>query len=188
VPAVAVTLHVVRHGESEWNLSRRVQGQTMEVGLTPLGRQQAAAAAEILARRSVSAIITSDQARAVQTAEIIGSRLAIAPVTDRRLREQSLGWMEGLTLDEALRRNADTDWTDPDLKLGDGESTRDVYIRVAELLDELRGPDGDVVLVTHGDTIRVLLALAGDLGPSEVPYGVPPNASISTVVLPDARR
>ena len=69
-------VYLVRHGQSEWNVLRLTQGQTMPPPLTALGRSQAASAAEILADELVGTarLLTSDLTRAVETARIIGSR------------------------------------------------------------------------------------------------------------------
>jgi broad specificity phosphatase PhoE len=176
-------LHLVRHGESEWNASRRVQGQTAHVGLTDLGRRQATEAADALEGLPITAVLTSDQRRAMQTAAIIAERVGTIPTREPRLREQSLGWLEGLPLDEAMRRSAGTDWTDPDTRPSGGESIRDVYRRLGPLLEHVRQTGGECVLVSHGDTIRVALAILEGLPPESVPHAAPANGSVTTVTI-----
>ena len=71
-PPTLPTVHLVRHGQSTWNLQHRVQGQRDEPALTVLGRRQAVdAARELVGARPVR-LLTSDLTRAVQTAGIIG--------------------------------------------------------------------------------------------------------------------
>src|SRR3954471_13891038 len=65
----ALTLLLVRHGQSEWNAEGRLQGQTAHVPLTALGHEQAAAAAQRLAGLRPGALVSSDLRRAVETAE-----------------------------------------------------------------------------------------------------------------------
>ena len=94
----AGTLWLVRHGESGWNVARRIQGQSPGApGLTAAGRSQAAEAALELARRAPRAdrIMASDLARTAETAEIIAARLRLPVAFDPGLREQSLGILEG---------------------------------------------------------------------------------------------
>ena len=57
------TLHLVRHGQSEWNLSRRLQGQVADVPLTPLGLEQARTAADALAGRTIAAVVRGHAVR-----------------------------------------------------------------------------------------------------------------------------
>ena len=94
--ARAVTrILLVRHGQSEWNLTGRWQGQT-DPPLTDLGRGQAATAARSLG--TVDAIWSSDLQRAAETATIISNELGVGPVVlDDDLRERNAGEWEGLT-------------------------------------------------------------------------------------------
>lgn len=177
-----MTFYLIRHGESEWNVRHRTQGQTAHPTLTGLGRRHAAAAAEVvaadLARTGVSAplLLCSDLTRAVQTAEIIGSRLGLEPRRDFRLREQALGCLEGMDNADALAAVADVDWSNPDVAIGGGESGRQVFDRMADALGSI--VETDAVVVSHGDAIRYALGwLAGhdaagcpwqDVGPGAV--------------------
>lgn len=161
-----MTTYLVRHGQSLWNELHRTQGQTAHPALTEMGHQHAAAAAETvaadLARTGVSAtlLLCSDLTRAVQTAEIIGSRLSLEPLPDPRLREQALGCLEGRDNADALAAVADVDWSDPDVAIGGGESGRQVFDRMADVLGSII--DADAVVVSHGDALRYALGwLAG---------------------------
>src|SRR5213080_4771065 len=93
---VGPALHLVRHGQSTWNVRHLVQGQADEAELTELGRSQARSSADLLAGLPVQRVITSDLRRARQTAQVIGEALALTPVVSTLLREQSLGEVEGL--------------------------------------------------------------------------------------------
>ncbi|RIJ77172.1 histidine phosphatase family protein [Nakamurella silvestris] len=180
-----VVLHLIRHGQSTWNVEGRIQGQLSEPELTDLGREQAAATAGAVAALGLARLLTSDLTRAVQTAEIIGAACHLDPIPTSLLREQDLGRLQGLTTAQAFADYPDEDYSDPDRLIGGyGESARDVHGRVAALLasplvSEAPGPVG---LVTHGDTIRWALAhlLAEDL--REVPWRAIDNGSITTVV------
>ncbi|BBH16197.1 putative phosphoglycerate mutase GpmB [Nocardioides baekrokdamisoli] len=152
-------VYLVRHGQSEWNLLRLTQGQTMHPRLTELGRAQAHAAADLiledLAGRACPRIVSSDLVRAAETAEIIAGLLECPVTFDKRLREHALGALEGQPYEEGWSMADHPDWLDPHVRVGGGETVQEVYDRVGSLLAETTGP---VVLVSHGDTIRAAYA------------------------------
>ena len=167
-------LHLVRHGQSTWNVEGLVQGQSFEPDLTELGRAQAARAAELLADVDAARLLTSDLLRAVQTAEIISATTGLPPYSTTLLREQGVGTLEGMPSAEAAKAweeaaSRPDEYGYPveavDVRPGGGESLRDVLARITALLATpwITDADRDVVLVRHGDTIRVMLAyLLGD--------------------------
>jgi broad specificity phosphatase PhoE len=183
------TLHLVRHGQSEWNLSRRLQGQVAHVPLTPMGMDQARAAARVLAGREIAALHSSDLLRARQTAEVIGTALGRPVHLDQGLREQAYGVLEGRPSADVLAA-APYDFADPDARAPGGESIRDVHDRVGRCLDRyLRRYVGrECVLVSHGDAIRIGLAWLAGRGPADVPWHEAANGSVTTVRLPPGRR
>ncbi|KAL8539546.1 hypothetical protein ACS0TY_001233 [Phlomoides rotata] len=97
---------VIRHGETEWNADRRIQGH-LDVDLNDVGRQQAVAVADRLSREPrISAVYSSDLRRAFDTAEIIAKRCGVLEVTkDPGLRERHLGDLQGLVLRDAAKVN-----------------------------------------------------------------------------------
>lgn len=156
-------IYLVRHGQSQWNLRGRTQGQTAYPALTQRGRDEAACAARAIeADRShrdewsAAPLVSSDLVRARQTAEIIGARLQLPVRTDTRLRERALGALEGRAVQEAVAAVADLDFSDADLRIGGGESAREVYDRMAAVLDELP-VDRTTIVVSHGDALRYAL-------------------------------
>lgn len=171
----APALHLVRHGQSTWNVRGLVQGQNDEATLTDLGREQVIATADLLAGTASSRLLTSDLRRALQTAAIIGSATGLDPIRSSLLREQGLGVLEGLTSDQAglewdraARRALEHHGESipaTSVRVEGGESLRDVLGRVGGILASpwVTDASGDVILVSHGDTIRVMLAhLLGD--------------------------
>jgi broad specificity phosphatase PhoE len=106
----------------------------------------------------VSQVICSDLERAVQTGKIVAIEWGAKVSTDARFREQGLGRFEGLPDDELLAASVGLDLSDPDLRLGGGESAREVAERMAEAWAALP-VDVPVVVVSHGDAIRVLLGI-----------------------------
>ena len=178
-----LTLLLVRHGQSRWNALGLMQGQTDDVPLTELGHAQASAGAEKLAALAPGALISSDLLRARQTAEHCARATGLPVTLTAALREQGYGVLEG-------RRSRElwdvVDWTDPHWAAEGGESLAQLHGRVGAYLAELRAePPADVVaLVTHGDTIRAVQAVAAGLGPTDLPAVTPPNGSVSRVALP----
>lgn len=164
------TLHLVRHGESEWNAARRLQGQTAHVPLTPRGHRQARAAARALRGTPASAVHTSDLVRARQTAEHIAVVLGVPVRPHPGLRERGYGRLEGM---DALA--GVVDWTDVDLHPGGGESLRELRRRAAAALADCLAHNGDgaVVIVSHGDTIRAALEWLGEPNPA-----IPGNGAV----------
>ena len=160
-------LHLVRHGESTWNTLGLAQGRGDRAELTSRGQRQAAEAAMRFGGHPVRALYASDLRRALQTAASFSGVLRLPVFADSRLRERSLGVLEGtpaVAIDPALTGLADGRVTDPDARPAGGESVRDLYQRAAGFAEELaaaRDEDdqaGDVVVVAHGGTLRVLEA------------------------------
>ncbi|CDQ46778.1 MAG: histidine phosphatase family protein [Mycolicibacterium neoaurum] len=167
-------LVLLRHGQTEWNAGSRMQGQ-IDTDLTELGRNQAAAAAEVLAKRQPLAIVSSDLRRALDTATALGDRAGVPVRVDQRLRETHLGDWQGLTHIEVDERapGARLAWRD-DARWAPhgGESRVDVAARSVPLVDELLvaesgwgadGSDRPVVLVAHGGLIAALTGALLDL-------------------------
>lgn len=162
----ATRLVVWRHGQTEWNVAGRHQGQ-IDVPLDRTGLQQAKAAAQRLALLDPAAIVSSDLSRAAQTAVALSERTGLPVVHDPRLREIDTGRMGGLTRAEFRERFPDVELGHgPDAPHGgDGETERAVAERVVAALIDIaaRAPDGSTVVVaTHGVAARVgVAALAG---------------------------
>lgn len=89
-------LVMLRHGQTEFNAGSRMQGQ-LDTDLTDLGRAQAVAAAEVLAKRQPLLIVSSDLRRASDTAAALGQHSGMPVLLDTRLRETHLGDWQGLT-------------------------------------------------------------------------------------------
>jgi broad specificity phosphatase PhoE len=178
-------IHLVRHGQSQWNLERRVQGQTMHVPLTPRGEQQAKDAALLLADSGVRVVYTSDQRRAVQTAEHIAARLEATLILDPDLRERSLGQYEGQRSENA-GRVVGTAWEEPSWRPPGGESLHDVHLRLRRFIDRLqRRADGSpVAVVTHGETAGIALALLRGCALDQLPPTALANGEVMTVSCP----
>ena len=174
-------VYLVRHGQSEWNVLRLTQGQTMHPPLTAIGRLQASAAADSLALELAGRpvrLLTSDLTRAVETALIIGERLGVEPALDARLREQHLGTLEGRAYEDSWAQAELHDWSDPELSMAGGESVGAVRRRLAALLSEV-GSAVPTVLVSHGDAIRSAVAHLDGHSMTDAPWVEVPNGSIA---------
>ncbi len=162
-------LVMLRHGQTEYNAGSRMQGQ-LDTDLSELGRAQAVAAAEVLAKRQPLVIVSSDLRRAYDTAVTLGEQAGVPVEVDKRLRETHLGDWQGLTHTEvdAIAPGARVAWReDARWAPHGGESRVDVADRSVPLVAELVGSqqgwgadesDRPVVLVAHGGLIAALTA------------------------------
>ncbi|MBN9607032.1 MAG: histidine phosphatase family protein [Actinomycetales bacterium] len=146
-------LFLVRHGETDWNRARRIQGRT-DIPLNDTGRAQAAATGELLARRRWDAVLASPLDRARETGAIIAARLGLpAPELFPAVVERDYGAAEGLDFLEVDRRF-------PEGAEVPGRETREqVAARVVPALVELAQarPGQRLVIVSHGGAIRAVL-------------------------------
>src|ERR1700753_593955 len=163
-------LVMLRHGQTDFNLGSRMQGQ-LDTERTDLGRVQAVAAAEALAKRQPLLIVSSDLRRAYDTAVALGECAGLRVQVDPRLRETHLGDWQGMTHAEidAKAPGARLAWReDATWAPHGGESRVDVAARSLPLVAELvsgepewgdtNQPDRPVVLVAHGGLIAALSA------------------------------
>lgn len=102
-----ICFNLIRHGKTQWNLERRIQGQT-DVPLSDRGKHQVASWCPALGALSLDLVISSPMIRARQTAEIIGQGLGLAVVTDENLKEQSFGLWEGETINRIRQTSPGT--------------------------------------------------------------------------------
>ena len=155
----------IRHGQTEWNVTGRYQGQS-DVQLSEEGRQQAVKLAENFPVERVDAIYASDLQRAMVTAETIAKQFGLSVQAEPAFRELSFGDWEGLTYQQIVDK-----WEDamanflqhPDiLEIPGGESFPAVQKRAVMRLNELvKEHDGQIiVVVAHGAVLRTLLAAA----------------------------
>ena len=141
-------LIMLRHGQTDYNATRRMQGH-LNTKLSPVGFEQAAAAADFLTNKNIIKIVSSDLDRAFDTATVIGQRLNLPVEKDERLRETHLGLWQS-------RSRHDATWAPPG-----GESRVEVARRarpvVTELMQSLADWDSaTVLLVAHGGIISAL--------------------------------
>ncbi|HLZ57224.1 MAG TPA: histidine phosphatase family protein [Ktedonosporobacter sp.] len=158
-------LWLVRHGITQWNIDQRFCGHS-DVPLAAQGRKQARWVAQRLRQEHISTIYTSDLVRGRETAALIAlpSAQKVQIRVSAHWREMAFGEWEGLTyaqIVEGFPQHLDF-FTDPwHCAAPGGESLADLVQRVraafVEIIQADRLGDGDVVLVSHGGPLRVLL-------------------------------
>jgi probable phosphoglycerate mutase len=161
---------LLRHGRTAWNAQRRFQGQ-LNPPLDEVGRAQAYEVAGLVAALRPRLLVSSDSARAMQTAQIVGEAAELPPVAEPRLRERGLGHWEGLTREEVAVQYPDeyADWcAGRDVSRRGGETRDEVAVRARAAFDELPAVP-TTVLVTHSATAMALtndlLGIAQDVHP-----------------------
>jgi len=180
---------MVRHGESTWNRLGLIQGHADGPTLTETGRRQSAQVAEQFRQVRIRAIYSSDLWRAQETAKFVGDALGLSVATDPALRERCFGSYEGLpqsALDTVDSGICGDRVIDAKARPDGGESLDEVYERVGSFLERLRGEhhQGDVILVTHGGTIRSMRAFCAGVPMNGTPWDIVPNGSVSPVRQP----
>lgn len=182
------TLILVRHGETDWNRDRRIQGST-DIPLNDTGRTQARDAAPGLreALDLPTFIVSSDLSRARETAEIIARELDLAaPREYPQLRERSYGIAEGMRIEEYFERWGDWQGTE----VPEAESPADLRERavsgLTEVVADVRRTTAPaaatVIVVTHGAFIREVIRHASG-GTLPLEGERLPNASAHTVLF-----
>jgi broad specificity phosphatase PhoE len=185
------TIHLVRHGETDWNHELRWQGHS-DVPLNERGREQARELADQLSVAGFSAVYSSDLSRAAETAQIVADRLSLPVQTDAALREIDVGSWEGFTLTEIEARSPEavTRWDEQgEHGWEGGESHTAMMARVRDAIRSIaaRHEGEEVVVVSHGGPIRALKALAAGLDYPRDRRSVPrtDNCEVCVIAIED---
>jgi probable phosphoglycerate mutase len=183
----------VRHGETDWNAERRLQGH-LDVPLNETGHVQAAAAASHLGDKHFTAIYCSDLSRARQTATAIGATSSLSPITDPDLRERHYGAFQGLTYEEARAQHpvAYARFLARDASFafgGGGESLTTFALRVRAALERIvtQHPAQQVLVVTHGGVLDIAHRLASGTDLESPRNFTIPNAALNWLEFDGAR-
>jgi broad specificity phosphatase PhoE len=169
---------LARHGETADNADGRVQG-SIDTPLNDRGREQARQLAERAAGLGVAALYSSQLARALETARIVGERLGLEPRVDERFAESRRGDWEGRLLAD-LERDEPQAWnewraSDPGFRFPGGESLAEHVARVG---DALREVEQRALVVCHGGTVRAALVAWGRHGIEDFQSIKVPNAEL----------
>jgi broad specificity phosphatase PhoE len=154
-----VLLALIRHGPTEWNAQKRVQG-SIDIPLSDAGRTRMAGLLPPKGFERVRAF-ASPRLRARQTAALLG---LANPVLDERLAEQNWGQWEGLTREQMLARDGQNAFERAGRGLAfrppGGESTAEVHARVQAFFWDVAQAADDAVAVSHMGVLRAAYALA----------------------------
>ena len=179
---------LLRHGETAWNVERRLQGH-LDVALNEHGRWQARQLGHALRDEGLAAIYSSDLARTLDTAQAVSKVTGLPVQTDPALRERAFGRFEGLTFDEieqgwpqdALR------WRqrEPHFCVGDGESLTTFSARcVAAVTSCARAHPGQAIaVVAHGGVLDCLYRAAAGMQLQDSRTWALGNASINRLLF-----
>lgn len=158
-----------RHGQTDFNVAGRFQGQS-DVPLNDTGRAQAEQAARRLAELGPELIVSSDLSRAAATADSLATLLGLEPVRDRRLRETAFGEWEGSTRAEVAETwpNELAEWASgADIAPPGGESRTESGGRVAGAITDIvqSAEASTIAIVAHGAVLRaaaeILMEMTG---------------------------
>jgi probable phosphoglycerate mutase len=186
-------VHLIRHGETDFNREGRWQGQ-LPIGLNEHGQMQARRLAARLACEPIVAVYASDLPRAAQTAQILADALKVPLTLDPDLREVYVGDWEGLLGGEVRERFPDEfeRW----VKLrqgrpGGGEDFQEAQRRMVQAVDAIvaRHPGQAVAVVSHGFVIKAFICYCLELPPTGMSRFVGGNnTSINVVEYRDGAR
>jgi probable phosphoglycerate mutase len=185
---MSTTILLIRHGETDWNAARRLQGH-IDIELNDEGLRQADALACALAREPLDAVIASDLMRARQTAQAVASKHGLTVGIDRQLRERCYGLFEGMLYAQVAQRYPEhyAAWQarDIDAVMPPGERTaesfRQFFARstaaIAHWADQY--PDQTIAIVAHGGVLECACRAARALALDPVRDFQIKNASIN---------
>ncbi|PFA70718.1 histidine phosphatase family protein [Bacillus sp. AFS015802] len=144
-------IRFVRHGQTDWNLYGKLQGQT-DIPLNETGRQQAEECREALRTSRWDVLITTSLTRAKKTAEIINDSLHLDMVEMDHFKERYFGEGEGMLRDERVKQY-------PDFIFPNMETYEELVERVHKGLQKIheRFPDQKVLVVAHGAVISAII-------------------------------
>lgn len=189
--ALPVTeLILIRHGETDWNVSQRIQGH-IDIPLNVQGEIQAELTGRRLGREHqkapFAALVSSDLGRTVQTAEAIRRHTGLRIHEDRRLRERCYGVLEGLETHELDQKHPEVHraWRsrDPSYVIPQGESLGGFFERCLDvMLDIVRQWNGlRIIVVTHGGVLDMAYRMATELPLEQPRHFKLLNASLNTI-------
>ncbi|KAB2440180.1 phosphoserine phosphatase 1 [Bacillus luti] len=156
------TVYVTRHGETEWNVARRMQGR-QNSALTENGMLQAKQLGDRMKDLSIHAIYSSPSERTLHTAELIKGDRDIPIIADEHFYEINMGIWEGQTIDDIERQYPDEIqlfWNEPHLfQSTSGENFEAVYNRVMKgiqlLIEKHKGES--ILIVSHAAAAKLLV-------------------------------
>ena len=177
----------LRHAQAENNTKRILAGRTEGVPLTKTGIEQAERIAKYLAPIDISAIYSSPIERAKHTAEITAKNCSLDVVLDERLTEIDMGKFTHMNYDDMFAKYGNIFLkfyeNDPVIAKHEVETFPDVQKRVLDMVDYVlkKHKNENVILVTHMDPIKSMLAKVMNLVPETLFELIIANASLTIV-------
>jgi broad specificity phosphatase PhoE len=156
-----ITLYITRHGETEWNREKRMQGW-LDSNLTENGVKNAVCLGERLKEIELTAIYSSTSGRTRATANLIRGERNIPVIYDENLREIKLGQWEGKThssIKEMYQTEFEAFWNTPQLfTTSGGETFEETRARASQVLNRIKREykSGNILIVTHSVAIKCL--------------------------------
>lgn len=175
----------LRHGQAKNNIERILTGRTPNIPLTEKGIEQAEKTAKFLEQMNISAIYSSPIERAKHTAEIVAKHNSLDVITDDRLIELDMGKFTGVPYDDIFTSHGNVfmKFYNGELEIAHNgvETFTEVKKRILSIVDHVieKHPDQNVVLVTHMDPIKAMLATVVDLSPTNLFELIIANASLN---------
>lgn len=171
-------LYVVRHGQTAWNVLKKMQG-SIDVPLNDIGKKQAYETKLNLKGRKFDFIFCSPLIRARETAKIINSDRKLNIIFDDRLRERNYGEFEGTN---KASFNYNDFWAyHKNLKYNKAENVQDFFKRIYDFLDELKAnySNNNILIVCHGGVTKAIECYVnGMMKDEELGPFLPSNASV----------
>jgi broad specificity phosphatase PhoE len=182
------TLVLIRHGQTEWNVEGRWQGQA-DPPLNKRGLEEAHQAAQALDKFKFVALYSSDLRRASETARTIGAEIGLPVTLDPRLREVNLGHWQGMLAADIQKQYPEEFrlWHESPLSVQPpgGEDVSTLAVRVLEAVNEIvvRHPGQRVGVASHELPIAVVLCRSAGLGLEHLRSMIPQTGQWHEVVL-----
>jgi probable phosphoglycerate mutase len=177
-------LYLLRHAQSEANESGILAGPDNSVNLSDKGKNQSLKVSKHLKSLLFKEIYCSPISRCIQTIEpFLGSRKDISVIRDERIKEMNYGSWNGKALQDLSKKR---DWqkiqeAPSKFTFPDGESFNQLRKRVSSFLTDIEGKDGPILIVSHGDVIKMILACTLGLPTDKFQKFVVAPASISII-------
>ena len=177
-------LYIIRHGQTDWNIAKKIQGR-QDIPLNERGHFQAQCLGKAMENRPITAVFSSPQNRAMETAIAVASPAGVPVIPVRDLMEINYGVWEGKTEEELLRDDRalyEAWWSHPaETAPPEGESINQVNERCRQAWKEIKPQlTGDAAIVAHGGLLAHFMEQL--LGSESIAAStVAHNASITTI-------
>lgn len=180
------TIYLTRHGQTEWNLEKRLQGHGNSP-LTEFGLNRAKELSKRIKDINIDTIYTSPIERAYKTACIVKGDKDIEVKVHEGLKEMNFGDYEGKITEEVMRKNTDWDISaimrgNLEMRAPNGETLGEVRERVSSAMKEIikENEDKNILIVAHGITLKAIMAFFND---QEANNEVMEQASLTKVIV-----